>query len=62
MFGVYSYTFPAIQGAYGNIMRHLDALDITVLSVMLVDSAYTIVTADPIDPDQLEHLKMIEAS
>ena len=58
MFGVYSYTFPAIQGQYGMVMRHMDALDIVVATSVLLNNEYTITTAQEVPEEQLEHLSM----
>lgn len=59
---MHTYTFEAAPGAYGNVMVHLDALDIVVASVVLADGVYTVTTAAPIDVEQLEHLSMTEVA
>lgn len=55
---MYSYSFPALQGQYGMVMRHMDGLDIVVSSMLLANGEYTITTEQEVPEEQLEHLSM----
>lgn len=52
------YTFP--KSNLSAITDHANSLDVEVLSLELIGDTYTMTTAQPFPPEQLEHLQMTE--
>lgn len=55
---MYYYTFDKQHVLM--VVDHMYSLDIEIVSLVLVDSTYTITTSSPIPEEQIEHLFLTE--